>query len=153
MNTAALIEAELAGDLQLITQLSEAAIVHEVRAASATSVFVALGAKGDRAGFEAEVLVRDVNGRVRTVALIAVLLDAPGDQVATVNRDILREELDLTGAFAALSADERHVGCQTKPFSWIEGLYRDAIRRRFARRRFIKTIKAIRRHRIAFKEE
>ena len=143
MNTSALIDAEIAVDLESLTRLSEAAIIHEAMTSGITSVFVVLGGRGDRSGFDAEILAADGSGRIRAVARIAVLLVAPDDQVATVRRDLLREGLDLTGAFAELTADERYVGCEARPFSWIEGLYRDSLRRRFARRRLIATLRAI----------
>lgn len=153
MDTSALVEAELAGDLELSTRLSEAAVRHEAATLNTTVVFVILAGRGDRAGFEADVLVRGLDRGIRAVAAIAVVLRSPDPHVAHVRRDLLREALDLRRAYAELTGDERNVGCELRPSSWIEGLYRDAIRRRMMRERLIKVIKAIRRHRLAYREE
>ena len=143
MNSTAHVVAELAGDLDLITRLSEVAVIRAARTVNVASIFVVLDGRGDRAGFEVDVIVRGVNGGVRTIAVIAVLVDAPADEVATVKRDLLTDRLDLPGAFAELSGDERRVGCAAKPFSWMEGLYRDAVRRRYERQRLIATLHAV----------
>lgn len=143
MDTSSLVAAEFAGDLEIITHLTEVAILDETIAAGVRSVFVVRRARGGRAGFDADVIVRNGNGRVRAVAVITVLLDAPGDQVGSVRRDVLMEKLDLAGAYAELSGFETYAGFEARPFSWTEGLYRHAVRRRFARHRLMATLQAV----------